>query len=202
MASQQTAPPLKARSFTSKYLRLFHAPDVCVLQDRVVGEINEALTRSNALVVPISLSRVVRQFAINPTPLYVDQINPGCLRYEPSVKEFRIILDRRLQTDTESLLFNEEEGLRIRQRFTYAHEVAHRFFFCATPAGWKRAIEMIAEAEPSQRALGVYRILNRVEERLCNRIAGRILIPDGHLVLLCYKGDTSTSVSLAVQIVG
>ena len=89
------------------------------------------------------------------------------------------------------IYYNERLGqfvIRIRQpcgardrnrlRFTFAHEVAHRLFFVSERNQWVRAVVRVSEELPEEFRTQASWYLGRVEEKLCNRIARRVLIPD------------------------
>ena len=62
-------------------------------------------------------------------------------------------------------------------RFVYAHEFAHRFFFVRVGDGWSRALgEIVRQADASER-YGIARLISQTEERICNNVATRLLVP-------------------------
>ena len=67
------------------------------------------------------------------------------------------------------------------QRFAYAHEFAHRFLFVLRDGHWIRALSIVAGEFPKESRLGPIRVLSRVEERICNSVAGRLLVPEKEL---------------------
>ena len=66
-------------------------------------------------------------------------------------------------------------------RFTYAHEVAHRFFSVKEGGKWCRARDLATSDLPLADEMKQKITLSRIEEGLRNSIARRVLIPDDQL---------------------
>jgi len=76
-------------------------------------------------------------------------------------------------------------GGLARLRFTYAHEMAHRFFFIRRSNSWIRALDAAVAGLPVSVTMKERITLNRIEEGICNNIARRLLIPDDSLISDC-----------------
>ena len=76
-------------------------------------------------------------------------------------------------------------GNRTRLRFTYAHEIAHRFFYVSVGTAWRRARDLATERLRLPEQMEQRITLGRLEERLCNKIAARVLIPDSWISNSC-----------------
>ena len=161
----------------SKYLRLLGAPDVKALEDRVVDTILGAVRqRDSDRKLPVRLSLVANDFCISPVPHLTNGAHDGQLDYEEQSGRFVITLctpfpDRPLNAQPN----------RSRMRFTYAHEVAHRFFFVNECGKWARARDLATSNLPVAEEMKQRITLSRIEEGLCNSIARRVLIPDVEL---------------------
>jgi hypothetical protein len=158
----------------AKYLRILGAPDVRTLEDRIVDTILGAVRqRHSGTRLPVRLSAVANDFCISPVPHLTHGSHDGQLEYEEHSRQFVITLctpypDRPLR----------EQPNRTRMRFTYAHEVAHRFFFVNERGKWSRARDLATSNLPLAEEMKQKITLSRIEEGLCNSIARRVLIPD------------------------
>jgi hypothetical protein len=161
----------------AKYLRLLGAPDVKALEDQIVDTILGAVRqRHSDRRLPVRLSSVANDFCISPIPHLAHGAHDGQLEYEERIGRFVITLctpfpDRPLH----------EQPNRARMRFTYAHEVAHRFFFVNERGKWSRARDLATSNLPLAEEMKQKITLSRIEEGLCNSIARRVLIPDVEL---------------------
>ena len=97
----------------------------------------------------------------------------GSISFDEERRKFRIYLS--------SQGVAEQMGFRKTLRFVYAHEFAHRFLFVPYGDGWVRALSQVAEGVQTGQRLSVVRKLSRIEENICNDVAGRVLVPEGHL---------------------
>ncbi len=113
------------------------------------------------------------EFQIEGRPILVDMQGRGSIEYDEKRKKFCIYLSNR----------NMVGGVTSdkTRRFVYAHEFAHRFLFVRWKDGWVRALSRVADSVEQRRRLSVVRALSRVEEGICNDVAGRILVPEEHL---------------------
>lgn len=158
-----------------RYLALLEAESRHQLEDRVVATIKAALGPDD--ILPIRLSSIARKFLIEPRPELISGRHDGEIEFVPDMGTFVI------------RLCSSDDSSTMRQRFTYAHEFAHRFFFVRTTEGWKRALDItLEESEPAAR-LRARRILKGIEEALCNSIARRVLIPDEFIASHCHLHD-------------
>lgn len=73
------------------------------------------------------------------------------------------------------------EAIVKHQRFSYAHEFAHRFLFVRREGTWTRALAVVARTPQNVPPLVVARKLTTLEERVCNDVAGRLLVPEDAL---------------------
>jgi hypothetical protein len=73
-------------------------------------------------------------------------------------------------------------------RFSYAHEFAHRFFYLERDGVPQRAISLVVEQLPADERILAIRHLSTLEERLCNDVASRLLLPRPHCDAMI--GDT------------
>ncbi len=161
-------------SAQTRYLQLLKAPSIKALEDRVVDILLEAVRqRRTSQKLPVRLSTVANRFSILPKPKLASGIPDGQIDYETGGGHFVITLctpfpERPLK----------EQPFRTRMRFTYAHEVAHRFFFVSERGTWTRARDVVTSSLPPAEELRQKITLGRIEESLCNSIARRVLIPD------------------------
>jgi hypothetical protein len=163
----------------SRYLRLLGATNIKKLEEQVISTIlsgidNQIKQRS----LPIRLSKIAASFLIQPVPQRIQGSHDGELNYDQDKNSFVIKLC--------SPNAREEQARTKRDRFTYAHEMAHRFFFLEhAERGWIRALDLSTENLSASQALLDRWHLNNLEESLCNRIARRVLIPDTLLLERC-----------------
>ena|GEM_PF-4318282 len=128
--------------------------------------------------LPIRLAGSVASFQIAPRPVFDDKVPTGRLTFDRDAGQFIIALNPRPH---QRVWLDDDPSLSLQPflRFAYAHEVAHRFFFVESDGRWQRALERttraIAPAALRERAvLELYKL----EEDSCNRIAGRVLVPE------------------------
>lgn len=106
-------------------------------------------------VFPIQLSRIAASLGMNPQPLFLDIVEDGNLIMREG--ELRIALRR------SSKYAIKNYGRNIgRHRFTYAHEIAHSFFYDLKSSPPKRIAPRADRNE---------------EEVICNHIARELLLP-------------------------
>jgi len=155
-----------------QYLDLLNSRDVESLENGIIENLLSALGEAGAFwKLPIKLSRVASKFLIEPRPQIVEGDRDGEIEFDHTSETFRI----KLFSDGRSSL--RELGRMPRYRFTYAHEVAHRFFFVNKGNEWLRVIDLVSDREDPVERIRSRRYLNWLEERTCNRIAARVLIP-------------------------
>jgi hypothetical protein len=158
----------------AKYLQLLGAPNVKTLENQIVDTILGAVRqRHSGRRLPVRLSSVANDFCISPVPHLTHGAHDGHLEYQEHSGQFVITLctpfpDRPLR----------EQPNQSRMRFTYAHEVAHRFFFVNQHGKWARARDLATSNLPLAEEMKHKITLSRIEEGLCNSIARRVLIPD------------------------
>ena len=113
------------------------------------------------------LARVADEFRIDGRPILSDTVRRGAIEYDERRDRFTIYLSAA----------GARIGLR-KQRFVYAHEFSHRFLFVPGQGGWVRALGKVVEEAESGRRLATTRVLSGIEERICNGVAGRVLVPE------------------------
>lgn len=131
-----------------------------------------------AQAVPVSVRRMAEALSIE-TRLTFDQMSPeGKTEYESSLGKFVVYLrrrrDRPVQDSNQGKFL---DSLSVRERFTFAHEVAHTLFFVKEDDLWVRALKKVLDRTSPQYQRVVSNSLHGLEERLCNEIAARVLIP-------------------------
>jgi hypothetical protein len=131
---------------------------------------------------PVRLSTIAARFQIDPIPRFGLVEGDGRIDFVREGNKFIITIqgpappariNNALFDD-----FNHSDDLIARQRFTYAHEMAHRFFYVSTEDdGWVRALSVAAaDATPGTRNEQLRRLIKR-EEAACNTIARTVLVP-------------------------
>jgi hypothetical protein len=156
------------------------------LEESIVSQVLEQIHASSSVhCPPVRLSKVVNSFDIEPIPRFDPSVAEGRLHFDQAQNRFVITLGMNGATcwshDTGEL-FNgvraacEDPLLTRRLRFTYAHEVAHRFCFFKEEEQWTRALKAAVLNESSVPVTDRRRLELR-EEHLCNRVAGRLLVP-------------------------
>jgi hypothetical protein len=161
----------------AKYLRLLHAPNVKALEDQIVDTLLRAVRQQHSgKMLPVRLSLVANEFSISPMPHLTQGAHDGQLEYHERSGQFVITLC----TPFPGRPLREQPN-RARMRFTYAHEVAHRFFFVNERGKWARARDLATSNLPLAEEMRQKITLSRIEEGLCNSIARRVLILDVEL---------------------
>jgi hypothetical protein len=172
-----------------RYLALLDATSVKELEDRIVSEVQNRIRERQSpdeRLGAVRLSRVVDAFDIEPTPQFDPTVPDGRLHYDRERGRFVITLrgPSSVMSRQSRELFKpwsshfDNSSLTRRLRFTYAHEVAHRFCFLRKDGDWTRAIEAAIATTNRSARFGVLSRLELGEERLCDRVAGRLLIPE------------------------
>jgi hypothetical protein len=129
------------------------------------------------------LATIAPEFDIDPIPKFHPDVNDGQISHDERANRFVIALNAQaagLSRQTSQLDFEPRDpAVTWRMRFTYAHEFAHRFFFIQSGQKYSRAVDLACAEirEPTKRNAELLKLIG-VEERLCNAIAGRILIPE------------------------
>src|SRR6266849_4325037 len=154
------------------YLRLLEAPTVSALAQRTFRTIVTALERGNAFAPPIRLHRVAAQFMVRPDPVYAENVEERGITFNAADRQFVITLRR-----MPDVAASGESRFSRRLRFTYAHEFVHRFFFVPDGDEWIRAAGRASRRFAGIDRLKATRLLHGLEERLCNRLAGKLLMP-------------------------
>ena len=190
-----------ASATTLKYLRLLGAPSPDEVADRVLGRIRAELARCGSSTPPIRLSRVAEGFQIQRRPERSKGSGRGSIVYNRERRRFVIALGF---DDNGTQVRGGSGGAEIRGlRFVYAHEFAHRFLFVRSGDGWERALAQVAEAATIDNRLSVVRELSRIEERVCNSVASRVLMPRASLDPLIQRiiADAEGSPHLLLRVV-
>lgn len=156
-----------------RYFELLDVENRDQLENRVVAAIIGALEPNQA--IPVRLSSIAPKFEILPKPEIASFPHDGEIRFDEGADAFVI------------RLCSQHNAWPMRQRFTYAHEFAHRFFFIRTTEGWCRAQDLAFEdsATTNSERLKARRVLREFEEGLCNTIARRVLLPDDFVATQC-----------------
>ena len=172
-----------ARRHTQEYLALLqrqnlhlaHVGSVQGLGDAVVQQVRRKLQVCRTWMnPPIRLARVAEEFLIQRRPERSSESSRGYIEFDAARQRFVIYLNR--SRDQRGWGSGTEIGDRL-DRFVYAHEFAHRFFFVRVGDGWSRALgEIVRQADGSER-YGIARLISQTEERICNNVATRLLVP-------------------------
>ncbi len=162
-----------------RYLSVLKCDSLKALECRICERINHAVRSRQGEHLPVKLSACVAQFDIDPNPRFESAVAHGRLAFDDRVGQFVVSLSRRPGSQGGSLRQQLADPFVRRQRFTYAHEVAHRFCYIQADDGtWIRAAERASASSRPYTRLRLLRKLMIHEELLCNSIAGRVLIPD------------------------
>jgi hypothetical protein len=173
------------RSVRRKYLSLLGSEDTSRFEDAVVKRIVDALSEQpSRSTLPVRLSTVANQFLVRPEPEIIAGNHDGQIDFDSRSGMFVIKLCR----STDSPPGSKGASL-ARLRFTYAHEMAHRFFFIQRSNLWVRALDAAVAGLPALATMKERITLNRIEEGMCNNIARRLLIPDTCLISDCKIGE-------------
>lgn len=169
------------------FLEVLGAESLSIAEEKAVSEILNRLASKAVSSPPVPLSSVAVDFLVEPDPLITGIRGDGRIEYDEHRGRFLIKLPEgslREPDANERRLFATYPDLRLtpRARFTYAHELAHRFFFVRSTTGWRRALELALDRLPSKSRLRAQRVLLSQEESACNRIAARVLTPDDLLI--------------------
>lgn len=166
--------------YTRQYARAIGWPTLVKGREGIIERLLARIRQSGAMIPPVYLSNIVGEFDIDPIPEIVSDSRDAhaSLRYDEQAGCFRIRIWRGDLLDQPGL-FDVEERLTYRGRFSYAHEIAHRFFyvFCRNGLRWRRAIDVVTDQLDSRSATIVRQRLSHIEEQTCNTIARRVLAP-------------------------
>ena len=164
-----------------RYLDLLETADLSVFEDRVVALLlRDARKSGEVLTPPIRLFKIVSRFSIIPVPQFITGSHDGELEFDSARGRFVIKL-----CVAENGEFGGRRTTHTRDRFTYAHEVAHRFFFVPRAGGWERALEVATSDLSAAEGMKERITLAEKEEELCNNIARRVLVPEEFLNAYC-----------------
>lgn len=148
---------------------------------RVTSQILIELEKKGRLTAPIKLSKIAGEFLISPMPIFDPAVKEGRLEYSSRARRFQIKLrpieGSHASTKATSDRLAASETTLNRMRFTYAHELAHRFFYIRENGGWKRALQAIPDGRTGSSTIRTLLNLRGQEERMCNEIARNILVP-------------------------
>jgi hypothetical protein len=154
------------------------------LRSYVQGTIEKLLTSLHnrcADNLPVRVSQIAEEFQIEPQPRFDAIPADGQIRFVPELKKFVITLkrsNRQLPSSAAGTIESSLPSATARQRFTYAHEFAHRFFFVPGESGyWERAVSVAVRGAPPELANDALRKLIKSEEASCNAIARSLLVP-------------------------
>lgn len=176
-----TRQPDPGPSSRRKYLSLLGSPDLSTFEDEVVKRVlNELRKSSPQSALPVRLSTVADRFLIKPKPEMIEGNHDGEIDFHSGSGMFVIKLCQTADTSSAK----RRSGL-ARLRFTYAHEMAHRFFFIPNSGAWIRAVDAVLAGLPAPLAMKERITIGRIEEGVCNNIARRLLMPHDSLVSEC-----------------
>jgi Zn-dependent peptidase ImmA (M78 family) len=159
-------------SITGQYVHTLGASEVSELRQRITRTLKAAIDEEQADRLPVKLSDIAARFDINPAPRWDASIRDGRLLFDDNLQRFVVLLGKR----------GNPSATAFRWRFTYAHEVAHRFFFIRRAKQWERAADVVSEKLAGAERVRAQRILYRLEEDLCDQIAGDLLVPQEPLL--------------------
>lgn len=168
------------RNSLDKYLGILNAESTTSHVKGIIDRIVAVVRAKQGTLLPVKLSAIVPEFSMEPVPRYEIGITHGRLEYNLVNGLFEIILPERARPlSTHNFLPDLEwfAHQSARARFTYAHEVAHRFFYVQGDGSWRRALEVAVEGEIGSARLASIRSISAAEEAACNRIAGEVLVP-------------------------
>jgi hypothetical protein len=180
MTAVGTARMRPEESKRKEYLSLLGVDSKEALEDAIVRKLLGAINSQAKGVLPIRLASIVDQFSIEPKPNVALGTKDGAIEFDASRQRFVITLFKKTDETQEPRRLPSRSPSRL--RFTYAHEVAHRFFFVEDGDRWVRAIQLVSQDLDLAERMKTVRTLGRFEEAMCNNIARRILIPDESLV--------------------
>ncbi len=168
-------------SALQEYLRVLDVGSLRILEEQIIASIMRV---ADPVKAPVRLARHVSRFLINPRPIYSATVENGRLEYDSSSQRFNILLRAGKGPGS------HDDPPTARLRFTYAHEVGHRFCFVHHNGDWKRAIQIVVSKLSGATRVRSLRTLTMLEERLCNDVAARLLMPD---MLLTRVVETAAS---------
>jgi hypothetical protein len=172
-------------SIQLKYLQLLRSDSFRSLEDSTVEALASRLRRSDgALCLPIRLSSIVEEFLIRPQPRMVFGRGDGHIEFDKLAGRFIITLHSARRQQQLDGAADEER----RARFTYAHEVGHRFCYAQVDDQWFRALDLATSALPRGERLRTRVTIAQREEGFCNSVARRLLIPDEAVPTHCPIG--------------
>jgi hypothetical protein len=169
------------------YLRSLGTHSFKLLEDRTVNDLLEAFkpSPSNKSILPIRLSDVVERFLIRPRPQVEYGSQDGEIEFDETAGQFII----KLYSTKRQLTLVELAHQDPRLRFTYAHEVAHRFCYVPVEGRWLRARDLVTTGLARAEQLRFRVTLGQKEEGFCNSVARRVLIPDELIGMMCPVGE-------------
>lgn len=160
-----------------RYLKLLKTTSLNSMEDQIVEQLLSTMSKTpGADRIPIRVSKIVHHFSIDPRPRLMRGPHQGEIEFDSMLGMFVITLC----TETPQRPFRELAA-QTRLRFTYAHEVAHRFFFLPESNRWNRARDLATASLPLPEKIKERVTLGKIEEGICNNVARRVLVPDKHL---------------------
>ncbi|MEA2558946.1 MAG: IrrE N-terminal-like domain [Acidobacteriota bacterium] len=151
-------------------------------ESRVVDLVQRAWSGYGCRPVPVRLNKIAPHFQVRALPRSISSHGEASINFDQQAGEFVISLGSRCNVDSRKQIpLWQGDFERRRLRFTYAHELAHRFCFVGENSSWLRAIHLIARGLQGTERSRVVRILGPLEEAICNTVASRLLVPDLYL---------------------
>lgn len=145
---------------------------------RVVSQVRGALAEERASSIPIRLSRIAHRFSIAERPVWCEPHEHAGIDYDPGRACFVIQMPRVEHAEwRDGSVGGVGMTVLSGERFAFAHEFAHRFFFIERGGVWGRAVRFVLEALDGSARASAFRHLHALEERVCNRLASQFLVP-------------------------
>lgn len=155
----------RCAGYLQSYLHQLQARSIDEIEERCVAQVARALRQSDgAKRGPHRLASIVSLLNVDPRPLVNETARDGALRYDEATGRFRVSLRR----NTLSSSYD--------RRLTYAHEIAHSFFFVPDGGSWTRAINMIARGRETLDRCYLFNYVGDIEEKLCDTIASKMVV--------------------------
>ncbi len=180
-----------APSVRRQYFQTLGVEDAQAIERDITVLLINAVRKRRGNALPVRLAGAVEEFLIESEPRWDEAVPHGRLEFDDAKGHFVVRLGTRWNKPDINRIPNDHLARGLgRLRFTYAHEVAHRFFFVRSGNSWRRALDVVANALPEGNVFRARRVLTRLEESLCNTIAGKVLIPSDKLAEVCtqYRG--------------
>jgi hypothetical protein len=131
--------------------------------------------------VPVRLEEAANEWNIEPTPRVDDRVRTASIRYDNTQNRFIISFARRFRQPWVRTEESSAPRILRHARFLYAHEFVHRFLFVERDGTFVRALAICSSNYGGADRLEALRRLSKAEEKLCNRVASELLVPQNLL---------------------